>query len=433
MVKLRWLKINRFRSVKPGTRLNFAPGYNVLLGQNGTGKTTLLNLVAAVVKADFVDFRDVELDIQFELASEHSTAIVSARNVRQAGVNEPMRYALIPVDGRSDAIQVRGEFEKLWFSAKVELKSTLDEPSFHVEIDGPQLTLKRIDVPSSEPPIMMIMPGGTYRVGPMVQNGLSQWVWDKRGVLSGLVELFSQQGISRFDESLGHLSSISQVKIRLIRTTEKPMISMEFNRDIGFLNELVMAASKQWGQERYVFTAEDLPFIKEAIRLLDFEAAEVSVELQESETRDGFESMTLGHLKFLFTHRAGWRLTEKQLSYGQKRILAFMHYMATVRSVAVADELVNGLHHRWIQDCIKSLGNRQVFLTSQNPLLLDYLSFEAPEQVRSTFILCSWEGEGKQAQMRWDNMSQEAAEDFYESYKVGFQQVGELLQAKGLW
>ena len=35
--------------------------------------------------------------------------------------------------------------------------------------------------------------------------------------------------------------------------------------------------------------------------------------------------------------------------------------------------------------------------------------------------------------MVWENMSQEAAEDFFDSYKGGFQQVGELLQTKGLW
>jgi energy-coupling factor transporter ATP-binding protein EcfA2 len=433
MVKLRWLEINQFRSVKPGTRLDFAPGYNVLLGQNGTGKTTLLNLVAAVAKGDFTDYKDIEFDLRFELASTSAKATVSARNVPRMSAHEPMRYALLPVDGRSDVLKVRGEFERPEFSAEVELVSAANEPSFHLEIQGPQLTLKRMDAPASEAPIMLIMPGGTHRVGPMVQNGLSQWIWDRGDVLSGLTELFSQQEISRFDESLGYLASLSQFKIRLTRTAEKPMVSMELNRDVGFLNELVAKAAQRWGQERYSFTAKEIPFLEAAIRLLDFESAEVSVELQESETRGGFESMTLGDLRFLFTHRGGWRLTEKHLSYGQKRLLAFMQYLATVRSVAVADELVNGLHHRWIQDCIKALGDRQAFLTSQNPLLLDYLTFESPEQVRSTFILCRWEGEGKPAQMRWDNMPQEAAEDFFDSYKVGFQQVGELLQSKGLW
>ncbi|HLM43953.1 MAG TPA: hypothetical protein VK458_08800, partial [Myxococcaceae bacterium] len=86
---------------------------------------------------------------------------------------------------------------------------------------------------------------------------------------------------------------------------------------------------------------------------------------------------------------------------------------------------------RWIRACFEALGQRQVFLTSQNPLLLDYLNFQSPEDVRSTFVLCRWE-KGPE-QMAWENMTQEAAKDFFASYKVGFQQVGELLQSKGLW
>lgn len=141
--------------------------------------------------------------------------------------------------------------------------------------------------------------------------------------------------------------------------------------------------------------------------------------------------MHLGNLRFYFSHRGGWKISEKMLSYGQKRMLAFMHYLATARSVVIADELVNGLHHRWIRACFEQLGQRQVFLTSQNPLLLDYLSFQSPEEVRSAFVLCRWE-KGPE-QMVWENMSPEAAQDFFDSYKVGFQQVGELLQSKGLW
>jgi recombinational DNA repair ATPase RecF len=46
--KLKHLHIKRFRNVKPGTRLDFADGFNVLLGKNGAGKTTLLLLLEAI-------------------------------------------------------------------------------------------------------------------------------------------------------------------------------------------------------------------------------------------------------------------------------------------------------------------------------------------------------------------------------------------------
>jgi recombinational DNA repair ATPase RecF len=43
-LRLRRLKIEKFRNVVPGTELVFGDGMNVLLGRNGTGKTTLLQL-----------------------------------------------------------------------------------------------------------------------------------------------------------------------------------------------------------------------------------------------------------------------------------------------------------------------------------------------------------------------------------------------------
>ena len=46
MLKLRWMKIERFRNVAPGLTLSFHDGLNVILGQNATGKTTLLELIA---------------------------------------------------------------------------------------------------------------------------------------------------------------------------------------------------------------------------------------------------------------------------------------------------------------------------------------------------------------------------------------------------
>jgi predicted ATP-dependent endonuclease of OLD family len=50
------LTLHRWRSVVPGTRLDFAPGINVLVGKNGTGKTHLLDLIVAVVRGDLRAF-----------------------------------------------------------------------------------------------------------------------------------------------------------------------------------------------------------------------------------------------------------------------------------------------------------------------------------------------------------------------------------------
>ena len=43
LVRLKWLKINKYRNVRP-TTLRFDDGANLVLGLNGSGKTTLLKL-----------------------------------------------------------------------------------------------------------------------------------------------------------------------------------------------------------------------------------------------------------------------------------------------------------------------------------------------------------------------------------------------------
>ena len=145
------------------------------------------------------------------------------------------------------------------------------------------------------------------------------------------------------------------------------------------------------------------------------------------------ELFWFGNLKFWFTRRDGSIFQDQHLSYGQKRLLAFLYYLDANPSIVIADELVNGLHHAWIEECVKAIGDRQAFLTSQNPLLLDYLVFESVEQVKETFILCRTEPDGDRDRMIWRNMNDDEADMFYSAYKVGVEHVGEILRTRGLW
>jgi ATPase subunit of ABC transporter with duplicated ATPase domains len=66
MLRLRRLKINKFRAVKPGVELVFHDGFNVLLGRNATGKTTLLDLISMALRFDFSSIRDEDFDLEVE-------------------------------------------------------------------------------------------------------------------------------------------------------------------------------------------------------------------------------------------------------------------------------------------------------------------------------------------------------------------------------
>lgn len=49
------------------------------------------------------------------------------------------------------------------------------------------------------------------------------------------------------------------------------------------------------------------------------------------------------------------------------------------------------MHHAMIGQCIDLVGERQAFLATQNPLLIDSLGFSSLEEAQRTFVLCSSE------------------------------------------
>jgi hypothetical protein len=100
----------------------------------------------------------------------------------------------------------------------------------------------------------------------------------------------------------------------------------------------------------------------------------------------------------------------------------------------VADELFNGLHHEWIEVCLDRLYDRQSFLATQHPYLLDHIPIESANAVRTTFIRCTLERspDGRE-QMVWRNFDADEAERFFVAYQTGISQVSEVLRMEGLW
>jgi hypothetical protein len=163
--------------------------------------------------------------------------------------------------------------------------------------------------------------------------------------------------------------------------------------------------------------------------------SEMSLSLAVEGSREEADGVwwRLGRAEFLFTDPGGMVFNQTRLSYGQKRLLAFLYYLDANPTYVVADELVNGMHHDWIRACLDEIGDRQSFLTSQNPLLLDYLPLESVEQVERTFIQCRREVVDDKVTLHWSNLTRSDAEELFADYKVGIQPLGEILRARGLW
>ncbi len=119
----------------------------------------------------------------------------------------------------------------------------------------------------------------------------------------------------------------------------------------------------------------------------------------------------------------------EHLSFGQKRLVAFLFYLDAHPEIVLADELTNGLHYDWIKQLIEWMDGRQKFVAAQNPLMIDRVGFSSSESVRRRFIRC--ERQGSDAVLRQFTEAESA--EFFETYQAGAQLVSELLRQQGLW
>src|SRR5215510_4037939 len=76
---LRTLRIRRFRNAAPA-ELQFNRDFNVLLGQNAAGKTTLLDLIAACASSNFSEFEQTPFSVEYEVSGPLGTVRTTLEN-----------------------------------------------------------------------------------------------------------------------------------------------------------------------------------------------------------------------------------------------------------------------------------------------------------------------------------------------------------------
>ncbi|WP_437760973.1 ATP-binding protein [Sorangium sp. So ce1389] len=420
MLKLRRLRIEKFRSVAPGTEFRFSDGLNVVLGQNGTGKTTLLELISMVVRSDFSSLASEEFAIEYELAVPgEATVIVAISNTEQPNLPETKPGAPI------------GLPEHWHPAADITIEELSSGRRHHVRYDS-ELGLIIGDE----------QPTGHARELSCLQ---ADFLWIYMLELPDFVtrSIFHRvrhaSSARRFDESLELFTWLvgpGDARGRLIVHRDRKL-TVEAKADVIRMPRALsrrLAEMYERSTSDYTFRHADLDFLAVIKETMRFDAAELKVDVTERRPwGEAHELVTLGNFVFRFWWEGGEFITHTRLSYGQKRLLTFFYYLACNDDIVIADELVNGLHHHWITACVEAIGERQAFLTSQNPLLLDYIPVTSPEQVHRSFVLCRGERRGGRPAWAWANMSDADAAEFFAAYEVGVEHVSEILQSRGLW
>lgn len=437
-MKLRRLKILEFRNVQPGTELEFNDGYNVLLGQNGSGKTTLLRLITSVLRGDFRWLEKETFALEAALdrgVSKLALAITHKRRERkerQLGAVPSELRALVPTNGTwsttMDLRLITGEGETLELHRDQNGASVVGPGLARSQSTAGRLTDLH-NIHGSNAAVMFLDTNFDLTVS--------------------IISMLAPNDVFRFDESLEVFSSITG-RGSALGKTEYGDVSGRISTSstkIAFGNlvsgTLVPAEIKGLEQlktpnfdspaDTIILKHDQAPFLDKVVQMLGYVGAEIKLDLLGKDVSEEQQKIEYGNLRFFFHGRDGSIVNQDHLSYGKKRLLTFFYYLACNPHVVVADELVNGLHHAWIAECIREMGDRQVFVTSQNPILLDHLGFDSADQVRRTFITCQAKPEGVRDRITWANMSKKNAESFYRAYKVGAQHVGEILRTKGFW
>ena len=250
----------------------------------------------------------------------------------------------------------------------------------------------------------------------------------------------------RFDEALGGLEIITAPRPRIrndagdIRPAflgvreDDPRKSRLGNFIPSELYEAVSTINpNEFAAENLRFEHGSLKFLQKAANALGVNGITLIIPLLRKDISRGHNLFLYAGFEFLLTLADGRIISHSYLSYGQKRLLSFLYYTACNPAVVIADELVNGLHYEWIGACLKEIQDRQSFLTSQNPILLDMLPFESADDIQRSFILCSNEVRDGRSQMVWKTMSEQSADVFFRAYETQALQVSEILRTNNLW
>jgi hypothetical protein len=181
-------------------------------------------------------------------------------------------------------------------------------------------------------------------------------------------------------------------------------------------------------------SAEKLKIAPAVLDSLGVVALDASLGRPEIERKGTITEVRLSSLAFFMKRKNGDILKHTSWSWGQKRLVAFALYLAANPDYVVADELVNGMHHEWIELCLREIGDRQCFFTSQNPILVDFIELRSVEQISNAFVLCDAEEKADGAMVRrFRNLTLDEAQRLWDARSVGLQSTSEIMRFNGWW
>lgn len=415
-----WL--HSFRAFPPGAEFRLNPNINVFLGVNGSGKTSALEALRFAL-GGALDPSE-EADVEVELVSNESSV-------------EPMRMRRTSELRRSEGRPPR-RAEKIRFeipTASLKLSISPDSSASATINDAEAYSLGPV---SSHAPLVDALET-------LLDNDLSvQQTEMVKGAIRALKEI--PRDIQRYDEHLGRFQRFTSPDDLLLSWGEQAQISLQVSgghtplrvRHLLF-EHLAKVESEPHRQPNpfYQITFGQQTEDSEARDYASIFCEQAGFEsLQCAFSMSGVELDTktkTGEYTYKLTLSAkdgsGNIFPLERLSFGQRRLLSILEYLEAHRGIAILDEPTNGLHYSWIEAILSELQGRQSILAVQNPLILDFLSFDSAKDISDTFTCFRLE----RPHTTCEGLSDERGEELYSAYRAGFAHVSNILRMFEVW
>ncbi|MCP3100298.1 AAA family ATPase [Myxococcus sp. K15C18031901] len=429
-MKLTRLTVHHYRDIVPGTELTPGPSLNLVLGENGTGRTTLLELCSRVLASDFSGLIQEPFALEYTLDFPGMKLRVYARNDSDTEPGpeaaERQGAALLPLrpSGPAPLLRPRIELELRWSAPATHLVMRADDEGLDCKVDGERVWSRAMHWSLLDRSVWTLL----FMTAQYIDAGVKERLKD----LLRRTFLLAPQ---RFDESLGMFERIGAIRY-----------AMEAHDGDVFPLGLMALPSwmPAWLRERVEqetpsgalelrHDALETSFLARFVRLAGFEAGRFRVEVLEKQSFENGGRVGFGGFGFHFTRRDGRTLTHEALGFGHKRLLSLLYYLDVNGDFALLDEPANGLHPRLVEACLGELGARQVFLASHHPLPLEHPAFDSEEALRAALVLCRLENHAGRERIRWSHPTRETTRALFAAHRQGTRPLGALLREHGLW
>lgn len=405
MLRFTSLDVVNYRGLARPVHLRFGKRYNLVIGDNGAGKTNLLRLMSMISSLNFSELFDESFEVRWSARDEELQYSITGRVIAKERA----------LAGPTLAAVASGIALPRLLTWELAVSDSTGE---HV--------YSETDIDATREHLFIV---GSMFVKVSSDMGSRFWSY------------FSARA-ARMDEALETFKVLTEGRSTGSATEVLPfsvtIISQGGEVKVAMMSACDATTAVKWGQgikdsNGPTLTHLDLPWLDKVREDLGVAALVLRPLFQEKRQLDpsSAEMVVFSGAELnvsLTPHRA---VKSDLLSYGQKRVIALRYYLAAHEGgPAIIDELSNGLHHAWVESLLVDLEGRQSLLATQNPLVMDGLWWETSKDAGESIILCTRNAEHGWV---WRQLDEDEADRFYSAWRAGVQQIHEVLRTENWW